>query len=152
VLLPVLKKIVCKSRALFIRLVATRAVARARESHNRPRVGERRAREGRRVTALAPGESRRYRLALARAGAPARARGGREGGESEARHWRGESAGESDMARSDWSTCRDLIGPRVLAVATSRFLPFGVQKNRKKIAKNHKFHPNHKFLLIIMYF
>jgi hypothetical protein len=100
-----------------IRLVATRA----RESRYRPRVGERRAREGRRATALAPGESGRYRLALARAGAPARARGGREGGESEARHWRGESAGESDVARSDWSTCRDLIGPRVLAVATSRF-------------------------------
>jgi hypothetical protein len=65
-------------------LVATRAVARARESRYRPRVGERRAREGRRTTALAPGESGRYRLALARAGAPARARGGREGGESEA--------------------------------------------------------------------
>jgi hypothetical protein len=50
---------------------------------------------------------------------------GREAGErearGEARHWRGESAGESDVARSDWSTCRDLIGPRVLAVATSRF-------------------------------
>jgi hypothetical protein len=91
--------------------------ARARESRNRPRVGERRAREGRRATALAPGESGRYRLALARAGAPARAGGGREGGESEARHWRG----ESDVARSDWSTCRDLIGPRVLAVTTSRF-------------------------------
>jgi hypothetical protein len=97
--------------------VATRAVARVRESRYRPRVGERRAREGRRATALAPGESGRYRLALARAGAPTRARGGREGGESEARHWRG----ESDVARSDWSTCRDLIGPRVLAVATSRF-------------------------------
>jgi hypothetical protein len=104
-----------------IRLVATRAVARARESRYRPRVGERRAREGRRATALAPGESGRYRLALARAGAPARARGGREGGESEARHWRGESAGESDVAQSDWSTCRDLIGSRVLAVATSHF-------------------------------
>jgi hypothetical protein len=25
------------------------------------------------------------------------------------------------VARSDWSTCRDLIGPRVLAVATSLF-------------------------------
>jgi hypothetical protein len=46
---------------------------------------------------------------------------GREAGEREARHWRGESAGESDVARSDWSTCRDLISPRVLAVATSRF-------------------------------
>jgi hypothetical protein len=46
---------------------------------------------------------------------------GREAGEREARHWRGESAGESDVARSDWSTCRDLMGPRVLAVATSRF-------------------------------
>jgi hypothetical protein len=31
--------------------------------------------------------------ALARAGAPARARGGREGGEREARHARGDSAG-----------------------------------------------------------
>jgi hypothetical protein len=39
------------------------------------------------------------------------------------------------VARSDWSTCRDLIGPRVLAVATSRFRPFGVQKNRKKLQK-----------------
>jgi hypothetical protein len=76
-----------------------------------------RARGGRRAMALAPGESGRYRLALARAGAPARARGGREGGEREARHW----WGESDVARSDWSTCRDLIGPHVLAVATSRF-------------------------------
>jgi hypothetical protein len=62
----------------IFRLVTTRAVARARESRYHPRVGERRAREGRRATALAPG---------------ARARGGREGGESEARHWRGESAG-----------------------------------------------------------
>jgi hypothetical protein len=70
---------------VHIRLVATRA----RESRYRPRVGERRAREGRRVTALAPGESGRYRLALARAGAPARARGGREGGEALAGRERG---------------------------------------------------------------
>jgi hypothetical protein len=98
-----------------------RAAARARRGRCRPRAGDRRARGRRRAMALAPGESGRYRLALARAGAPARARGGREGGEREARHWRGESAGESDVARSDWSTCRDLIGPRVLAVATSRF-------------------------------
>jgi hypothetical protein len=76
--------------------------ASERESRYRPRVGERRAREGRRATALTPGESGRYRLALARAGAPARARGGREGGESEARHWRGE--------RATWG---DLTGPRV---------------------------------------
>jgi hypothetical protein len=74
---------------LILRLVATRAVARARESRYRPRVGERRAREGRRATALAPGESGRYRLALARAGAPARARGGREGGEALAGRERG---------------------------------------------------------------
>jgi hypothetical protein len=109
------------SSSSILRLVPTRAVARARESRYRPRVGERRAREGRRATALALGESGRYRLALVRAGAPARARGGREGGESEARHWRGKSAGESGVARSNWSTCRDLIGPHVLAVATSRF-------------------------------
>jgi hypothetical protein len=38
---------------------------------------------------LAPGESGRYRLALARAGAPARARGGREGGEALAGRERG---------------------------------------------------------------
>jgi hypothetical protein len=107
---------------LCIRLVvAVRAAARARRGRCRPRAGERRARGWRRAMAFAPGESGRYCLALARAGAPARARGGREGGEREARHWRGESAGESDVARSDWSTCRDLIGPRVLAVATSRF-------------------------------
>jgi hypothetical protein len=67
-----------------------------------------RARGRRRAMALAPGESGRYRLALARAGAPARARGRR--GTGGARAW-GESAGEIDMARSDWSTCRDLIGP-----------------------------------------
>ncbi|PWZ17834.1 hypothetical protein Zm00014a_006158 [Zea mays] len=93
--------------AVPLRLAATRAVARARE--------------GRRTTALASGESGRYRLSLAHAGAPARARGEREGGESEARHWRGESAGESGVTRSDWSTYRDMIGPRVLIVATSRF-------------------------------
>jgi hypothetical protein len=87
-----------------VRLVATRAVARARESRYRPRVGERRAREGRRATALAPGESGRYRLALACVGAPARARGGREGGESEA------LAGRERGARATW---RDLTGPRV---------------------------------------
>ena len=54
---------------------------------------------------------------------------GREASEREARgrrgtggaRARGESADESDVARSDWSTCRDLIGPRVIAVATSRF-------------------------------
>jgi hypothetical protein len=99
------------------RLVPVQAAARARRGRCRPRAGDRRARGRRRAMALAPGESGRYRLALARAGAPARARGEREGGEREARHWRG----ESDVARSDWSTCRDLIGPRVLAVATSRF-------------------------------
>jgi hypothetical protein len=52
--------------------------------------------------ALAPGESGRYRLALARAGAPARARGGREGGEA--------LAGRERGARVTW---RDLTGPRV---------------------------------------
>jgi hypothetical protein len=44
--------------------------------------GERRARGRRRAMALAPGKSGRYRLVLAHAGAPARARGGREGGEA----------------------------------------------------------------------
>jgi hypothetical protein len=117
-----------------MRLVATRAVARVRESRYRPRVGERRAREGRRATALAPGESERYRLALARGGAPARARGGRDGGESEARHWWGESAGESDVARSDWSTCRDLIGPCVLALQLAVF----DRLESKKFEKNCK--------------
>jgi hypothetical protein len=59
---------------------------------------------------------------------------GREAGEREARGRRGESAGESDVARSDWSTCRDLIGPRVLAVATSRF----DRLESKKFEKNYK--------------
>jgi hypothetical protein len=59
---------------------------------------------------------------------------GREAGEREARHRRGESAGESDVARSDWSTCHDLIGPRVLAVATSRF----DRLESKKFEKNCK--------------
>lgn len=107
-----------------------RAAARARRGRCRPRAGDRRARGRRR--AMAPDESGRYRLALARAGAPARARGGREGGEREARHWRGESAGESDVARSDWSTCRDLIGPRVLAVF-DRLESKKFEKNCKKL-------------------
>jgi hypothetical protein len=76
-----------------IRLVPVRAAARARRGRCRPRAGDRRARDRRRAIALAPDESGRYRLAIARAGAPARARGGRERGEREARHWRGESAG-----------------------------------------------------------
>jgi hypothetical protein len=66
-----------------LRLVAVWAAARARRSRCRPRAGERRA------MVLAPGESGRYRLALARAGAPARARGGREGGEALAGRERG---------------------------------------------------------------
>jgi hypothetical protein len=48
-----------------------------------------RARGRRRTMALAPGESGRYRLAFARAGAPARTRGGREGGEALAGRERG---------------------------------------------------------------
>jgi hypothetical protein len=99
--------------ATYIRLVPVRAAARARRGRCRPRAGDRWARGRRRAMALAPGESGRYRLALARAGAPARARGGREGGEREARHWRGESAGRErrgaiwlvHVSRSDWSTC-----------------------------------------------
>jgi hypothetical protein len=98
---------------LVLRLVATRAVARARESRYHPRVGERRAKEGRWPTASGGGIAS---LSPALERPP-----GRKADEREARNWRGESAGESDVARSDWSTCRDLIGPRVLAVATSRF-------------------------------
>jgi hypothetical protein len=84
------------------------------------------------------GERGRRHSRPARAGdiaplSPALARvSGREGGERGATHRRGESeAGESAVARRDWSTC---------ATWTSRFLPFGVQKIQKKIAKNHKFH------------
>jgi hypothetical protein len=101
--------------------VAVRAATRARRGRCRPRAGERRARGGREAGAG------RWRSRPARAGgiaslSPALERPpGREAGEREASHWRGESAGESDVARSDWSTFRDLIGPRVLAVATSRF-------------------------------
>jgi hypothetical protein len=82
-------------------IIATKAGGSAGGS-----AGERRARGRRRAMALSPVLERPP---------------GREAGEREARHWRGESASESDVARSDWSTCRDLIGPRVLAVATSRF-------------------------------
>jgi hypothetical protein len=77
---------------LGVRLVATRAVARARESRYRPRVDERRAREGRRATALA----------LERPP-------GREAGEREARARRG-TGGARARARATW---RDLTGPRV---------------------------------------
>jgi hypothetical protein len=93
-----------------LRLVAMRA----KRGRCRPRAGERRSRGRRRAMALSPALERPP---------------GREAGEREARgrrgtggaRARGKSAGESDVARSDWSTCRDLIGPRVLAVATSRF-------------------------------
>jgi hypothetical protein len=95
---------------------------RARESRYRPRVGERGSSgddaRARRERAVSPRSRPRW---SARPG-ERRARGRRERGEALAgARARGESAGESDVARSDWSTCRDLIGPRVLAVATSRF-------------------------------
>jgi hypothetical protein len=93
-----------------MRLVTVRAAARARKGRCRPRAGER----------PATGDGARARRE--RAVSPrSRPRWSARPGEREARHWRGESAGESDVARSNWSTCRDLIGPRVLAVATSRF-------------------------------
>lgn len=62
-------------------------------------------------------------------------------GEREARHWRGESVDESDVARSDWSTCRDLIGPRVVAVFDRLEL-----KKFEKNAKKHKFHPQSLYI------
>jgi hypothetical protein len=104
---------ICSFRVLVtvsLRLVAVRAAALARRGCCRPRAGER----------PAPGDGARARRE--RAVSPrSRPRWSARPGEREARHWRGESAGESDVARSNWSTCRDLIGPRVLAVATSRF-------------------------------
>jgi hypothetical protein len=103
------------------RLVAVRAAARAR---------------GRREAGAGRWRSRPTRASGIASLSPALERPPGRGGEREARHWRGESAGESDVARSDWSTCRDLIGPRVLVVATSRFWPFGVQKIRKNCKKS----------------
>jgi hypothetical protein len=95
-----------------------RAAARARRGRCRPRAGERPApgdgARDRRERAVSPRSRPRW---SARPG-ERRARGRRGTGGARAQ---GESAGESDVARSDWSTCRDLIGPRVLAVATSRF-------------------------------
>jgi hypothetical protein len=97
-----------------IRLVVVRAPARARRGRCRPRAGERPApgdsARARRERAVSPRSRPRW---SARPG-ERRARGRRDTGGARAR-------GESAVARSDWSTCRDLIGPRVLAVATSRF-------------------------------
>ena len=92
-----------------LRLVAVRAAARAR----RPLPPARGREAGKRP---APGDGARARRE--RAVSPrSRPRWSARPGEREARHW----WGESDVARSDWSTCRDLIGPCVLAVATSHF-------------------------------
>jgi hypothetical protein len=43
-----------------------------------------------------------------------------------------------------------MIGPRVLAVATSRCLTVWSPKNSKKIAKNHKFHPQSLYILCLL--
>lgn len=107
--------------ALTLRLAAVRAAAWARRGRCRPRADEADERpapgdgaRARRERAVSPRSRPRWSV---RPG-ERRARGRRGTGGARAR---GESAGESDVARSDWSTCRDLIGPRVLAVATSRF-------------------------------
>jgi hypothetical protein len=77
-----------------LRLVATGARREARRALYHPVRGDRQARGRERATALTPGESGRYRPALARVGARVWARGGRR----------------TDRARVRW---RDVIGPCV---------------------------------------
>jgi hypothetical protein len=65
-----------------VRLVAMGARREARRALYRPARGDRQARGRERATALTPGESGRYRPALARVGARVWARGRREGGDA----------------------------------------------------------------------
>jgi hypothetical protein len=65
-----------------VRLVAMGARREARRALYRPARGDRQARGRERATTLTPGESGRYRLALARVGARVWARGRREGGDA----------------------------------------------------------------------
>jgi hypothetical protein len=71
---------------LAVRLVAMGARREARRALYRPARGDRQARGRERATTLTPGESGRYRPALARVGARVWARGRREGGERGATH------------------------------------------------------------------
>ena len=65
-----------------LRLVPMGARREARRALYRPARGDRQARGRERATALTPGESGRYRPALARVGARVWARGRREGGDA----------------------------------------------------------------------
>jgi hypothetical protein len=67
---------------LAVRLVAMGARREARRALYRPARGDRQARGRERATTLTPGESGRYRPALARVGARVWARGRREGGDA----------------------------------------------------------------------
>jgi hypothetical protein len=66
----------------FLRLVPMGARREARRALYRPARGDRQARGRERATTLTPGESGRYRPALARVGARVWARGRREGGDA----------------------------------------------------------------------
>ena len=70
----------------YMRLVPMGARREARRALYRPARGDRQARGRERATALTPGESGRYRPALASVGARVWARGRREEGERGATH------------------------------------------------------------------
>jgi hypothetical protein len=87
------------SNRTVVRLVAMGARREARRALYRPARGDRQARGRERATALTPGESGRYRPALARVGARVWARGRRRTDRARVRR-----------ARVRW---RDVIGPCV---------------------------------------